>query len=629
MADGQQATTSDEFKQFITGQQAQKTAAPPSAQTPAPTPAAPSAGISDRMSAFKNPPAPPTPPEQKQNFLDTANQYYNKVDPSSPWYSRVGQSLGRTAMMVPNLINAAAASPTEEEQKQGFGDTGAKLGMPRGTQWLGNAAGRAALPFHRLVVAPTENMEKQLSEEEQRDAARGQEHSKAEIYGEHAVASLPVLGPWMVSEGKRAGAGDIAGAATDVGTMIALPKVIKESVPGGRIATAVDEATGGRIPGAAGELGINPPTFPTTTRIASNLANRGGLALERATSPAAIGTGVGAYAGSKIPHVGPGYGAAAGSALASAISEHPLEPMVSLPKLRTLGSENMITPTDAAGYVEAGMVPPEGMKVAMPGKTVSFGEWLKQQPTPKVEVVSPKAEAPVPEAEVNATAEETLGELGRQRLEEARESARQAYNDKWGPGGTGKGAPIKVATPNFTRIEELGSREQPQNVPSAEVNRLAAEQVKGKEVPRLEEVGNKPAEQVPQAEANKLAEGEVKRIESGKPSVSEAQQRQFEHTIGSYAADKLSDSVEGVEAAHKLRSGTYGQYADLANEEGIRKPQALRAKTGDEWTAQDFKRSVEAHGKELNPSKETVIRHLVDKYGPDEIKSRTEGWGKK
>jgi hypothetical protein len=55
---------------------------------------------------------------------------------------------------------------------------------------------------------------------------------------------------------------------------------------------------------------------------------------------------------------------------------------------------------------------------------------------------------------------------------------------------------------------------------------------------------------------------------------------------------------------------------------------AKGAKTGPEWTADDFRRSVAQHGKELSPSKELVLRYLVDNYGPAEIPQRTEGWGR-
>jgi hypothetical protein len=114
---------------------------------------------------------------------------------------------------------------------------------------------------------------------------------------------------------------------------------------------------------------------------------------------------------------------------------------------------------------------------------------------------------------------------------------------------------------------------------------------------------------------------------TAKPTLDETKERALRHVLGDYSMDELGKSKEGVAAAQKLSNGSYKNYADLANYEGIQKSKALSAKTGPEWTPEDFQRTTAQHGKELNPSKELVLRHLVDRYNPTEIAQRTEGWG--
>jgi hypothetical protein len=105
-------------------------------------------------------------------------------------------------------------------------------------------------------------------------------------------------------------------------------------------------------------------------------------------------------------------------------------------------------------------------------------------------------------------------------------------------------------------------------------------------------------------------------------------QEALAHTLGDHVVNKLASAKEGPTVMKVLGNGTYKNYADLANYEGILKPKALAARTGPEWTEADFKRTVAEHGKELSPNKELVARYLVDTYSPKEITSRTEGWGK-
>jgi hypothetical protein len=118
------------------------------------------------------------------------------------------------------------------------------------------------------------------------------------------------------------------------------------------------------------------------------------------------------------------------------------------------------------------------------------------------------------------------------------------------------------------------------------------------------------------------------RIASEAPTLHPTRERALRHTLGDYSLDALGQTKEGISAAQQLSNGTYQNYADLANYEGVLKPKSLAEKTGKEWTTDDFKRSKAQHGKELNPNKELVLRHLVDNYDPADIARRTEGWGR-
>jgi hypothetical protein len=125
-------------------------------------------------------------------------------------------------------------------------------------------------------------------------------------------------------------------------------------------------------------------------------------------------------------------------------------------------------------------------------------------------------------------------------------------------------------------------------------------------------------------EVNDLAQKEVEKMSPTKPILDTKVEGSLRHIIGDYATDNLIDSPEGAEAAQALKKMSYKQLADTANYEGILKPKSMVSKTGKEWTETDFKRSVAEHGKELNPNKEMVYRHLVDHYGPQDIMDRIQ-----
>jgi hypothetical protein len=153
------------------------------------------------------------PRKDESSWVTSANEAIAS-NPNDPTALRVAKSLGRLAMMPVNVEQAVVNSPTEEDKREGF--TG--------------PVGRMALPAHRLAVAPSEAAERDVEETALRTAARGGKPSKVAIYGGAALASVPILGPMALQEGKQAQAGDVAGTATDVAGMLLAPEAA-ERIP--------------------------------------------------------------------------------------------------------------------------------------------------------------------------------------------------------------------------------------------------------------------------------------------------------------------------------------------------------------------------------------------------------------
>lgn len=540
------------------------------------------------------------PIDKTKEAVSNANQYYNQVDPNQSRAVRVGQSLGRTAMMPVNLASAVASPATDEEKKQGFG----------------GAAQFGPLQAHRLVVAPSDNTETMLENQETSDAAHGMPHSAVERYGMRAVNSIPVVGPWMINEGQRAGSGDIAGAATDVGTMLAVPKLAKEAMPGGS------------LPGAAAK---GESAIPITSGIA-NRAVRGVSSLaDRALTPRGLTTAVtgGAGLATGVEHYGlPGVLGGTAGELGSRASDYlyenpdqPLSPKIPgvrsvLPKMRTVGSDKLITPAqveqnlaDNPEQTIASTLEQEpNLRVVVPGgKTKSFADFVKDMP---------QRGAPKTWDQLGLRPVINGGDLGRYPAEEFKLTPPEMAE----PGET-------VEPPNVGKIsgKQTAFKFRPVTTP---------EELKSVEyVGGAKEGEPMPGEQPPtptRAEVRNAAQETVNEMTSStKPAIDSKVEGQLRHVIGDYATDNLIDTPEGAATAAKLKGMTYNNYADVANYEGILKPKSLVAKTGKEWSPADFGRSTAEHGKELNPYKEQVIRHLVDNYGPDEINERVDGMGRK
>jgi len=184
-------------------------------------------------------------PAAQSGLLDTANEYYEKG-------TGIGAGLGRLALMGPNMIRGAYHAITDEPKtaEESAIESGGAASMVPG-------AGRMALAGKRLLYDP------QAAEADKAKAEAEQGHT-AESMGHSIAAGVPLVGPYASNIAERAGRGDISGAATELGGLLAVPEVAKEAMPGGA------------LPGAAAE-GARPfPVADSMVRGASRAASKMG-----------------------------------------------------------------------------------------------------------------------------------------------------------------------------------------------------------------------------------------------------------------------------------------------------------------------------------------------------------------
>lgn len=189
-------------------------------------------------------------PSEKPGWLATANKAYEGEKPEPMGLNttyggnllrRIGSGVGRTLMIAPNMADSAyhafTDEPTEDESK---------LAITSPVTGRESLIGRTALAGKRMFIDPSvaagQHVEDMARAQEARAKATGvplahpTQAKIAEGLGK-VEASIPMVGPWALSEGERAGKGDIAGAMTDVAAMGALPEVAKEAMPGGELST--------------------------------------------------------------------------------------------------------------------------------------------------------------------------------------------------------------------------------------------------------------------------------------------------------------------------------------------------------------------------------------------------------
>jgi hypothetical protein len=371
----------------------------------------------------------------------------------------------------------------------------------------------------RLLIDPSLQAIEKEKQHEEADKAAGMPHSTTEKVLNRAVSAVPLIGPFVETEGQRAGKGDIAGAATDVGAMTLIPEIAKEAMPGGRLPGAV----------AKGEEAF-PATRSAaqgTVRGASKTYNVGRTAVQKAA-----------------PVVG------AGEALIRLAHGDPAGAFASVVTGGTLGKIAKHLPEAPESLTRYGLKPIVSDEPAGLAETLKSTEQV-------VEPLIREAKA----AKTTATDPNLVD---------------NSY------------VPSKTAKPGFKPI-----------LPEESPAEAAPEELKP--------LGSKTAE--PKVAAPEEA----------------AEVRQARHILGNVAVDKLKTAEGGPEALRRLTTGTYQQFADLANALDIKKPTYLAEKNGEAWQASEFKRTVKEHGRSLSGPKETVVRELLSKP-PAEILQNTNPW---
>ena len=145
--------------------------------------------------------------EKEPGWIETANKAY-EGEPAKPMalsteyggnvLRRLGSSVGRTLMTPINMaagayhasVDPSTVEETVLDPQQRF--------------------------VKRMVIDPSRQSIEQEKQHETADAAAGMPHSTAEKVLNRVVSSVPLVGPYVESEGQRAGKGDIAGAVADV-----------------------------------------------------------------------------------------------------------------------------------------------------------------------------------------------------------------------------------------------------------------------------------------------------------------------------------------------------------------------------------------------------------------------------
>jgi hypothetical protein len=211
-------------------------------------------------------------------------------------YKKTAEVAGRLATgalgMATQFYHAFADKPKDEEE-QAVENTG----IPGVGESLltGRLGGRLALAGKRLAIDPSMSAYGQTLGQEATDKAAGQEHGAMEKAASR-VGNIPVIGPFLTSEGERAGTGDILGAAGDIAAMEASGKVAKE-VPkefptvNAAIRTGAEgyEAVHRNLPAVGAAVGGIAGTVehgPAGAAIGTLAGERGGRVLQKITPDA-------------------------------------------------------------------------------------------------------------------------------------------------------------------------------------------------------------------------------------------------------------------------------------------------------------------------------------------------------
>jgi hypothetical protein len=168
--------------------------------------------------------------------LDVAGEHYEQGTGVSSALGRLGTAL---PAMARSAYHAFADKRTPEEEQLDKTPV----------------AGDVGLAAKRLLIDPsvaaTEHVNTMAQAQEDKAKAEGGQvplQGKIAKYAGRGLAALPMVGPYALNLGERAGKGDVSGALTEAAGMALAPEAMKEAMPGGA------------LPGAA-EAGARP--FPT------------------------------------------------------------------------------------------------------------------------------------------------------------------------------------------------------------------------------------------------------------------------------------------------------------------------------------------------------------------------------
>jgi hypothetical protein len=144
---------------------------------------------------------------------------------------------------------------------------------------------------------------------------------------------------------------------------------------------ALGEGSGNVLGGKLLDVGA-PKAISTAKTVGAPLVRMAGTGIEAATTPVAVGGGVGGFVGSKLGNapVGAEIGGAIGAGMANAAGKSPFEPMVRVPRMRNFGLEKPTypgAPLPEAPASALGGVPTPAAEPELPGQE------LKGQPEPK------------------------------------------------------------------------------------------------------------------------------------------------------------------------------------------------------------------------------------------------------
>jgi hypothetical protein len=238
----------------------------------------------------KQPTEPAPAPKGLGGALDVANKQYEGPG--------VGNALGRLGTALPNMARQAYHAVTDprtpEEEKL---DKTPVLG-------------RAALAGKRMLIDPsveaTEHVNEMAQSQEDRFKAAGKAvplQGTIAKYAGRGAAAVPMVGPYALGLGERAGKGDVAGAVTEALGVSLAPEIMKEAMPGGA------------LPGAA-EAGARP--FPTADAAVRTLGKATKAAGENAPAAGAVIGGVTGAAGGAS---GAAYGTYTGGRVGKIVGE--------------------------------------------------------------------------------------------------------------------------------------------------------------------------------------------------------------------------------------------------------------------------------------------------------------------